>query len=161
MHCATSCCVQLQFPNARTQELAHADINSTQQVFFFSTCFLIFVDELNSHPRSRACFFSNSASKNGPHIFFPPHFVQNYSLHMPAVSPIILINFRYYLWRVSVGSGPSMVRPATNTKKHILAEKNTFFQHQPNCFMHMNNPTFTIWNKFPRKYVYHIFIYQM
>lgn len=123
MHCATSCCVQLQFPNARTQELAHADINSTQQVFFFSTCFLIFVDELNSHPRSRACFFSNSASKNGPHIFFPPHFVQNYSLHMPAVSPIILINFRYYLWRVSVGSGPSMVRPATNTKKHILAEK--------------------------------------
>lgn len=125
MHCATSCCVQLQFPNARTQELAHADINSTQQVFFFSTCFLIFVDELNSHPRSRACFFSNSASKNGPHIFFPPHFVQNYSLHMPAVSPIILINFRYYLWRVSVGSGPSMVRPATNTKKHILAEKKT------------------------------------
>jgi hypothetical protein len=44
---------------------------------------------------------------------------------MPAVSPIILINFRYYLWRVSVGSGPSMVRPATNTKKHILAEKKT------------------------------------
>ena len=115
IHFTTSCCVQRQFPK-RTDSLCSESSPCWHQLYSVSFCSTIVLWYLltnwtltNDLAISCGCFFSNTASKNGAHIWcthFFQHILsksktfQDHSLHTLVVSAIILINFR--------GSGPAL-----------------------------------------------------